>query len=138
MWVYENLEFIIGGVFVAGLGGHFAARWRHRRGYATLRRAYENAVREVRDTGGDPAALVRGQELHREFMRACLPGWFDGFGHRLRMMAKLCAGLTLLAFLLKGPIEHGEATAARKAQARAAAANATAKGTRASAAATRR
>jgi len=131
MWVYENLEFVIGGVFVVGLGRHFAARWRHRRSYLALRGAYQDAMREVRETGGDSGALVRGQELHREFMRAYFPSWFEGFGRRLRSTAKLCAALTLLAFFLKGPIERGEAEAARKAQARAAAAAAKAAGARA-------
>jgi hypothetical protein len=122
MWVYENLEFIIGGVFAAGLARHFAARRRHRRSYLALRRAYEDAVQEVRETDGAASAVVREQELHREFMRAYFPTWLEGFGGRLRSTAKLCAALTLLAFFLKGPIERGEAEAARKAQARAAAA----------------
>jgi len=131
MWVYENLELVIGGVFVAGLGRHFAARWCDRRSYLALRRAYEEAVREVREAGGDAAALVRGQELHREFMRAYFPTWFEGFGRRLRSTAKLCAALTLLAFFLKGPIERGEAEAARKAQGRMAAGAAKATGAKA-------
>lgn len=108
MWFYENLGLIVGGVFVAGLSGHFTSRRRHRRSYVALRDAYELAVREVRESGGDADALVRGQELHREFMRAYYPGWFEGFGRRLRIMAKVCAALTLLAFFLKGPIERGE------------------------------
>ena len=108
MWFYENLGLIIGGVFVAGLSGHFTSRRRHRRSYVALRDAYEEAVREVRESGGDADALVRGQELHREFMRAYYPGWFEGFGRRLRTVAKVCAALTLLAYFLKGPIERGE------------------------------
>lgn len=114
MWIYENLGLIIGGVFIAGLGRHFTSRRRHRRSYVALRDAYEAAVREVRESSGDSAALVRGQELHREFMRAYYPGWFEGFGRRLRTVAKVCAALTLLAYFLKGPIERGEEEYAKK------------------------
>jgi hypothetical protein len=51
---------------------------------------------------------VRAQEFHRDFMRSWCPGWFEGFGRRVRTMLKLCAALTLLALFLKGPIERGE------------------------------
>ena len=106
MWAYENLEICIGGVFAAGIAEHFFRRWRHRRRYRVLRRAFERAVRTVRATEGDPAAVVRCTELERDFMRASWRGWSFGLGARVRGMLKLCAALTLLAFLLKGPIER--------------------------------
>ena len=137
MWIYENLGLIISGIFIIGLSGHFTSRRRHRRSYVALRDAYEEAVREVRESGGDAAALVRGQELHREFMRAYYPGWFEGFGRRVRTMAKVCAALTLLAFFLKGPIERGEEEYARK-QAHAATAAKTGNGRLAKAGAAQR
>jgi hypothetical protein len=108
MWVYENLEMCIGGIFVAGIAEHFLRRWRHRRRYQVLRQAFERAVRTVRATEGDPAAVVRCAELERDFMRAWWLGWSFGLGARARGMLKLCAALTLLAFILKGPIERHE------------------------------
>jgi hypothetical protein len=119
MWVYENLEMCIGGVFAAGIAEHFFRRWWHRRRYRVLRQAFERAVRTVRATEGDPAAVIRCAELERDFMRACWLGWSFGLGARVRGMLKLCAGLTLLAFLLNGPIERRE-TRTDSGQARAA------------------
>ncbi len=109
MWVYENLEICIGGVFAAGIAEHFLRRWRHRWRYRVLRQAFERAVRTMRVTEGDPAAVVRCAELERDFMRASWLGWSFGLGARVRGMLKLCAGLTMLAFVLKGPIERREA-----------------------------
>ena len=119
MWVYENLEMCIGGVFAAGVAEHFFRRWRHRQRYRFLRQAFERSVRTVHATEGDPAAVVRCAELERDFMRAWWPSWSFGLGARVRGMLKLCAGLTLLAFVLKGPIERRE-TRTNSGQARAA------------------
>jgi hypothetical protein len=86
MWVYENLEMCIGGVFAAGIAEHFFRRWRHRRRYRLLRTVFERAVRTVRANEGDPAAVVRCAELERDFMRAwsATPrgGWSRGPGRR--------------------------------------------------------
>ncbi len=106
MWVYENLEMCIGAVFATGIAEHFVRRWCHRRRYRVLRKAFERAVRTVHVTESDPAAVVRCAELERDFMRARWLGWSFGLGARVRGMLRLCAGLTLLAFLLKGPIER--------------------------------
>ncbi len=111
MWVYENLEMCIGGVFVAGIAEHFLRRWRHRQRYRILRQALERAVRTVRATEGDPAAVVRCAELERDFMRAWWLGWSFGLGARVRGLLKLCAALTLLAFILRAPIERRAAQA---------------------------
>jgi hypothetical protein len=40
---------------------------------------------------GATDALVRAQELHREFMRATWPGWFRSLGARLKAAFVLCA-----------------------------------------------
>jgi hypothetical protein len=119
MWFYENLGSIIGGVFASGIALHFVARWRQRRRYRALRRAYEDAVREAPETDRDPATLVRAAEIHRVFMNSWLPGWFEGFGRNLRTAVKLSVALALFALFLKGPIERGEAEHATR-QARAA------------------
>jgi hypothetical protein len=108
MWVYENLEMCIGGVFAAGVAEHLFRRWRHRRRYRVLRAAYEQAVRRVQATDCDPTAVVRCTELERDFLRAWWLPWTFGLGARLRKMLKVCALLTLLAFVLKGPIERSE------------------------------
>ncbi len=108
MWVYENLEICIGGVFAAGIAEHYLSRWRHRRRYRVLRDAYERAVRRVQATDCDPTAVVRCNELERDFMRAWWLPWSFGLGARIRKMLKICAVLTLLAFVLKGPIERAE------------------------------
>jgi hypothetical protein len=109
MWVYANLELCIGGVFAAGVAEHFYRRWRHRQRYRVIRAAYERAVRQVQATDRDPAAVVRCTELERDFLRAWWLPWTFGLGFRVRKMLKICAVLTLLAFVLKGPIERIEA-----------------------------
>lgn len=106
MWAYENLEMCIGAVFAAGIAEHFFRRWLHRRRYRVLRRAFERAVRTVHATESDPAAVVRCAELERDFMRAWWLGRSFGLGTRVRAMLKLCAALTLLAFIFKLPIER--------------------------------
>ena len=116
MFVYDHLEPLVGAVFVAGISCHFLTRWRQRRRYAALRAAYESAVEDVHRLGGQPAAVVRWQELQREFMRAWLPGWLDGLGRRLAGTAKTCAVLMLVAFFFKAPIERREALRLAKAR----------------------
>ncbi len=109
MWVYDNLETCIAGVFAAGVAMHYTGRWRYRRRYQALRDSFEHAVRRVQATDQDPAAVVRCAELEREFMQIRWLGWSPGLGRRVLTMLKVCAALILLAFLLKGPIERGEA-----------------------------
>jgi hypothetical protein len=109
MWVYEYLELCIGGVFAAGVAEHFYRRWRHRQRYRVIRAAYERAVRQVQATDCDPAAVVRCTELERDFLRAWWLPWSFGLGARIGKMLKVCAVLTLLALVLKGPIERSEA-----------------------------
>jgi len=108
MWVYENLVTCLGGLFAAGVTEHLVRRWRHRRRYRVLRDAYEDAVREVQATDCAPAAVVRCAELERDFMRAWWLPWSFGLGRRIRKMVMVCAGLTLLAFALRGPLERDE------------------------------
>jgi hypothetical protein len=121
LWFYENLGGIVGGIFASGIVLHFVARSLERGNYRALRLAYERAVRETRERGGDPSAVVREAELYRAFMKSWLPGWFEGFGRCIRTWLKLCAAFTLLALFLEGPIERGEEVYAKR-QARAAAA----------------
>ena len=116
MFVYDHLEPLVGAVFVAGISSHFLTRWRQRRRYVALRAACEDAVHVASLRAGDPVAMVRLQELHREFMRACLPGWLDGLGRRLAGTAKTCAVLMLVAFFFKAPIERREALRLAKAR----------------------
>lgn len=108
MWVYENLGTCIGGLFAAGVAEHFVRRWRHRRRYRVLRDAYEDAVRQVQATDCDPTAVVRCTELERDFMRAWWLPWSFRLGRRIRRMVLVCAGLTLLALALRGPVERAE------------------------------
>ena len=119
LWFYEHLEFFVLGLFVSGITLHFVMRRLERQRYMVLRAAYEDAVRDSRESDGDPAAVVREAELHRAFMSSRMPGWFEGFGRSLRTVMKVSAGFTLLALFLKGPIERGEADYANR-QAKAA------------------
>src|SRR5690349_17898506 len=75
---------------VTGVTAHAALAARDRRAYIRLRDAYLGAVSVVQETGAADA-LVREQELHREFMRATWPGWFGALGARLRTALVLCA-----------------------------------------------
>jgi hypothetical protein len=73
----------------------------YRRSYGRLRGAYVAAVAHVQRTGGDPDALVRAQELHRQFMRARIPSWVFGVGVHLRNAVVISAiiGLALATAL---------------------------------------
>src|SRR5689334_16295904 len=75
---------------VTGVTAHAALAVRDRRAYLRLRDAYVGAVSVAQETGA-PDALVRAQELHREFMRATWPGWFRALGARLKAAFVLCA-----------------------------------------------
>ena len=109
MFVYDHLGATVGGLYAAGLLAHFARRWVARRRYAALRAAYESAVEDVHRLGGQPAAVVRWQELQREFMRAWLPGWFSGAVPSALRIARFCALLTIAALFLRGPLVRREA-----------------------------
>jgi len=106
MFLYENLGRLLSGLFATGMAFHFVRRHHERRHYAALRAAYEVAVRAAQMSGADPAAIVDLSELHREFMRASFPAWFDGIGRRLLLMAKVCTALTLATLFLKAPLER--------------------------------
>jgi hypothetical protein len=108
MFVYDHLGATVGGLYAAGLLAHFVRRWVARRRYAALRAAYESAVEDVHRLGGQPAVVVRWQELQREFMRAWLPGWFSGAVPSALRMARLCALLTIAALILRAPLFRRE------------------------------
>ena len=114
MWFYDNLELVVGGIFVSGVAMHFAGRWRDRRRYLRLRRACVDSVNGAREADHAPDAVVREAELYRAFMNSWMPGWFEGFGRCVSTSLKVCAAFTLLAFFLKGPIERGEEEYARR------------------------
>ena len=80
LWFYEHLDLFVFGLFASGITLHFVVRRMERQRYLVLRNAYEDAVRDSRESDGDPAAVVREAELHRAFMNSWLPGWFHGFG----------------------------------------------------------
>jgi hypothetical protein len=63
----------------------------------------------VRRLGGQPAAVVRWQELQREFMRAWLPGWHSGLGRRAWFITRACAVLVLIVMLAKASVARREA-----------------------------
>lgn len=115
-WFYGHLEFLILGLFAAGISAHFWSRRVDRRRYRELRSEYEEAIRETRDSGGTPPAIVREAELRRAFADARMPGWFEGFGRTVGRWAKFTAAATLLALFLRGPILRGEADYARRNQ----------------------
>jgi hypothetical protein len=73
-----------------GVAAHVALAARNRRSYRRLREAYVGAVSAAQETGAADA-LVRAQELHREFMRTAAPGWLTGFGARFKAALVLCA-----------------------------------------------
>ena len=108
-WFYGHLEMFVLGLFATGIALHFLRRRGDRRLYLELRDAYEDAIRETRESGGAPSAVVREAEFQRSFTRSGMPGWFEGFGPTLARWAKYCAIATLLALFLRGPILRGEA-----------------------------
>ncbi|ABC83043.1 hypothetical protein [Anaeromyxobacter dehalogenans] len=76
---------------VTGVAAHVALAARSRRAYRRFREAYVGAVSAAQQTGAADA-LVRAQELHREFMRTTPPpGWLAGLGARLKAALVVCA-----------------------------------------------
>lgn len=73
-----------------GIAAHVALAARSRRSYLRLREAYIAAVSAAQQSG-DAAALVRAQEMHREFMRTTQPGWLTGLAARLKTAILLYA-----------------------------------------------
>lgn len=114
LWFYEHLEFFVLGLFASGITLHFVVRRMERQRYLVLRDAYEDAVRDSRESDGDPATVVREAELQRAFMNSWLPGWFHGFGGCVVRWSKYAAVFTLLAYFFKGPIMRGEEEYARR------------------------
>ena len=131
LWFYEHLEFFVLGLFASGITLHFAVRRMERQRYLLLRVAYEDAVRDSRESDGDPAAVVREAELQRAFMNSWLPGWFHGFGGCVVRWSKYAAAFALVALFFKGPIMRGEEEFAR-ARARDAVGTSTPRGSHAS------
>jgi hypothetical protein len=84
-----------------GIAAHMALAAQSRRTYHRLRETYVGAVSAAQQTG-DAAALVRAQELHREFMRTTQPGWLTGFGARLKAALVLCAVAGVAAMVATG------------------------------------
>lgn len=113
LWFYDHLEVFVLGLFASGVALHFAMRRLERRRYLELREAYEVAVRDSRESVGDPAAVVREAELHRTFMNARPLGWFDGFGACVVRWLKYCAVFALVTLFFRGPILRGEEEYAR-------------------------
>ena len=88
---------------LGSLAAHAAIAAWSRRNYARLRASYASAVADAQETS-TPYALVRAEELHRQFMRASPPGWLAGFGAHLKASSLTC-GLVGLALLIgTGPL----------------------------------
>jgi hypothetical protein len=83
---------------LGGLAAHVAIVAWYRRSYVRLRAAYTGAVADAQETSR-PDALVRAEELHRQFMRASPPGWLAGFGAHLKVASVIC-GLVGLALMI--------------------------------------
>jgi hypothetical protein len=113
-WVYGHLEILVLSIFAFGVSLHFVKRRGDRQRYLELRAAYEDAVRETREGGDAPAAVVREAELHRAFMNSEMPGWFEGFGRYAARWLRYSAVAALLLLFLRGPILQGEARYERR------------------------
>ncbi len=87
---------------VVGVAAHVALAAHSRRAYRRIREAYVGAVSAAQQTGAVDA-LVRAQELHREFMRTTPPpGWLTGLGARLKAALVLCAVAGVVAMVATG------------------------------------
>jgi Flp pilus assembly protein TadB len=87
---------------VVGVAAHVALAARTRRAYRRFHEAYVGAVSAAQQTGAVDA-LVRAQELHREFMRTTPPpGWLAGLGGRLKAALVLCAVAGVTAMVATG------------------------------------
>ncbi|WP_242340703.1 hypothetical protein [Anaeromyxobacter sp. SG66] len=84
-----------------GVTAHVALAVRDRRTYRRLRDAYVGAVSAAHETGAADA-LVRAQELHREFMRTTPPGWLTGLGARFKTALVLCAAAGVAVMVATG------------------------------------
>lgn len=83
---------------LGGLAAHAAIAAWSRRSYERLRTAYAAAVADAQEIS-TPHALVRAEELHRQFMGASPPGWLAGFGAHLKAASVIC-GLVGLALMI--------------------------------------
>jgi hypothetical protein len=97
---------------VVAVAAHVALAARSRRAYRRLRETYVGAVSAAQQTGAVDA-LVRAQELHREFLRTTTPpGWLTGLGARLQAALVLCAVVGVAVMVATGrlpPIVTGVA-----------------------------
>jgi hypothetical protein len=97
---------------VVGFAAHVALAGLRRRAYRRFREAYVGAISAAQQTGAVDA-LVRAQELHREFMRTTPPpGWLTGLGAHLNAALVLCAVAGVAAMVSTGrmpPIVPGVA-----------------------------
>jgi hypothetical protein len=84
-----------------GLAAHVAIATWHRQSYVRLREAYVGAVSAAQDTGRADA-LVRAQELHRQFIRATPPSWISGLGGHVKAAFFFCAAAGMVAMLTAG------------------------------------
>lgn len=90
MTTSDSIVLWLAASIATGVTAHVMLAARSRRIYCRLRDAYIGAVSAAQQTG-DVAALVRAQELYREFMRATEPAWLTGLGARLKAAVVLCA-----------------------------------------------
>jgi hypothetical protein len=91
----------LAGSVTTSVAAHLALAAQNRRAYRRLREAYVGAVADAQETGA-AGALVRAQELHREFMRAMPPGWLTGLGPRLKVALVLCAAAGVAVLVATG------------------------------------
>jgi hypothetical protein len=89
---------------VGGLAAHVVIAAWYRRSYRRLHAAYLGAVTAAQETGAADA-LVRAQELHRQFIRANPPSWLTGLGAHLRSAFAICAmgGVALITAMGRLP-----------------------------------
>ena len=106
MWLYEHLETVIGGIFLAGVAWHFVRRLAERRSYEALRADYGFALAAAQGTA-ELEARVQFAECHRALMNSGRPGWLTGLGGQASRTLKVCLAVLLVALFLKGPIEQG-------------------------------
>jgi Flp pilus assembly protein TadB len=83
---------------LGGLAVHAAIAAWSRRSYDRLHAACAGAVADAQETN-TPDALVRAEELHRQFMRATRPSWLSGLGAHLKAAPVIC-GLVGLALMI--------------------------------------
>lgn len=101
MTISDPIALWLGASLTTGVAAHIAFAARNRRAYRRLREAYVAAVADAQETGA-AGALVRAQELHREFMRAMPPGWLTGLGARLKVALVVCAASGVAVLVATG------------------------------------